>query len=516
MDDFTLNRRGAGRAARHKQRQTKGAIAHPCPPGQSGGAYRPLTDKAVTDIIDTAYRLLSEIGLGEVPLELQELALAKGAYLNEAGRLCYSRMMIESIIDIAPKSFMLYGRDTKHDIEIGGVKVYYGTGGAAVQTLDSTSGLYRASTLHDLYEFTRLADQMDNLSWFTRICVATDVPDIHELDLNTIYALIAGTQKHVGTSFTLGSAVAPAIAMFDHAMGGAGAFAKRPCCKVHISPIISPLKYGEDAFDVAKAAIAHNMPINAIIAAQSGATAPAPLAGMLAQTTAETLAALMMVNVIQPGHPMIFSNWPFVVDLRTGSFSGSGGEISVLNAAAAQISNVLGLVSGVASSMADAKAVDAQMGVEKGLSSLAAGLAGANMIYESAGMMASLLGASFEAMILDNEMLALNQRAIRGVEVNEETLGFDAIRQAVYGDGHFLGGENTMNAMLRDYYYPTLANRDSPTVWEETGAPDAWQAAKTQLAQLQSEPRDNYLSQAADARIRDQFPIKLSRKIIYR
>lgn len=511
-----MNRRGAGRAARHKQRQTKGAIAHPCPPGQSGGTYRPLSNKAVTDIIDTAYRLLSEIGLGEVPPELQELALAKGAYLNEAGRLCYSRTMIESIIDKAPKSFMLYGRDTKHDIEIGGSKVYYGTGGAAVQTLDSDTGLYRASTLHDLYEFTRLADQMDNLSWFTRICVATDVPDIHELDLNTIYALIAGTQKHVGTSFTLGSAVAPAIAMFDHAMGGAGAFAKRPCCKVHISPIISPLKYGEDAFDVAKAAIAHNMPINAIIAAQSGATAPAPLAGMLAQTTAETLAALMMVNVIQPGYPMIFSNWPFVVDLRTGSFSGSGGEISVLNAAAAQISNTLGLVSGVASSMADAKAVDAQMGVEKGLSSLAAGLAGANMIYESAGMMASLLGASFEAMILDNEMLALNQRAIRGVEVNEETLGFDAIRQAVYGDGHFLGGENTMNAMLRDYYYPTLANRDSPTVWEETGAPDAWHAAKTQLAQLQSEPRDNYLSQEADARIRDQFPIKLSREIIYR
>ena len=511
-----MNRRGAGRAARHKQRQTKGAIAHPCPPGQSGGTYRPLSNKAVTNIIDTAYRLLSEIGLGEVPPELQELALAKGAYLNEAGRLCYSRTMIESIIDKAPKSFMLYGRDTKHDIEIGGSKVYYGTGGAAVQTLDTDTGLYRASTLHDLYEFTRLADQMDNLSWFTRICVATDVPDIHELDLNTIYALIAGTQKHVGTSFTLGSAVAPAIAMFDHAMGGAGAFAKRPCCKVHISPIISPLKYGEDAFDVAKAAIAHNMPINAIIAAQSGATAPAPLAGMLAQTTAETLAALMMVNVIQPGYPMIFSNWPFVVDLRTGSFSGSGGEISVLNAAAAQISNTLGLVSGVASSMADAKAVDAQMGVEKGLSSLAAGLAGANMIYESAGMMASLLGASFEAMILDNEMLALNQRAIRGVEVNEETLGFDAIRQAVYEDGHFLGGENTMNAMLRDYYYPTLANRDSPTVWEETGAPDAWHAAKTQLAQLQSEPRDNYLSQEADARIRDQFPIKLSREIIYR
>ena len=157
-------------------------------------------------------------------------------------------------------------------------------------------------------------------------------------------------------------------------MGGEGSFAKRPCCKVHISPIISPLKYGEDAFDVAIEAIKHNMTVNAIIAAQSGATAPAPLAGMLAQTTAETMAALMMVHFIKPGHPMIFSNWPFVVDLRTGSFSGSGGEIAVLNAGAAQISNALGLVSGVASSMADAKAVDAQMGMEKGTSSLAAAL----------------------------------------------------------------------------------------------------------------------------------------------
>ena len=510
------NRRGAGRAARHLQRQTKGAIAHPCPPGQIGDAYRPLTDQGVTDVIDMAYRLLSDIGMGEVPPELQEMALAKGAYLSDKGRLCYSRAMIEDVIDKAPKQFPLYARNPAYDIEIGGDKVYYGTGGAAVQTLDSQTGLYRASTLHDLYEFARLADQMENLSWFTRICVATDVPDIYELDINTVYALIAGTEKHVGTSFTLGSSVAPSIDMFDKALGGTGRFAKRPCCKVHISPIISPLKYGEDAFDVAKAAIDHNMVVNSIIAAQSGATAPAPLAGMLAQTTAETLAALMMVNVIKPSHPMIFSNWPFVVDLRTGSFTGSGGEISVLNAASAQIGNALGLVSGVASSMADAKAVDAQMGVEKGMSSLAAGLAGANMVYESAGMMASLLGASFEAMILDDEMLALNQRAIRGVEVSEETLGYEAIEKAVFGEGHFLGGDHTMNAMLRDYYYPKLANRDSPTVWEETGAQDAWGMAQQTYQRLQQEPRENYLSKEADAQIRAKYPIHLAQEAVYR
>ena len=158
--------------------------------------------------------------------------------------------------------------------------------------------------------------------------MATDVPDNLDLDINTAYALMRGTQKPVGTSFFIGEHVHPAVEMFDIVAGGEGKFAKEPFCKVHISPVMSPLRYGEDAVSVMLAALEHNMPINEIIAAQSGATAPAPLAGMLAQTTAETLAGLILVNLFKSGHPVIFSNWPFVIDLRSGAFCGSGGEIS--------------------------------------------------------------------------------------------------------------------------------------------------------------------------------------------
>ncbi|MEM6550352.1 MAG: trimethylamine methyltransferase family protein, partial [Pseudomonadota bacterium] len=250
-------------------------------------------------------------------------------------------------------------------------------------------------------------------------------------------------------------------------------------------------------------------PINAIIAAQSGATAPAAPAGMLAHTTAETLAALVMVNVFAPGYPMIFSNWPFVIDLRTGAFCGGGGEISVMNAAAAQIGNHLGLPSGVACSMSDAKAPDAQMGMEKAISAVACGLAGANMVYESAGMMGSLLGASFEAFVLDDEMLGHVQRMIRGVEVNEETLGFDAILAAATGEGHFLGADHTIAAMQRDYFYPKLADRDPPAVWNERGGPDIRAAARERARAILLDHRPNHLSAAADRAIRDRFAIKL-------
>ncbi|MGC6530291.1 MAG: trimethylamine methyltransferase family protein [Candidatus Puniceispirillaceae bacterium] len=501
------SKRGAGRAARHKQRQTAGAIPHPCPPGQIGGAFQPLSEQNIIDITDAAFRLLENLGMGEVPDYLEEAALELGGHLNADGRLCYRRELVEEIIAGTPKEFTLYARDPKHNLEVGGKKVYYGTAGAAVQTLDLDTELYRASTVQDCYDFAKLGDKLENLAWFSRTCVGTDVEDIVEADINQAYALCSGTSKHIGTSFNVAESVAPAMEVFDMVAGGEGKFKERPFCKLHLTSILSPMRYGEDAVGIAREAVKYNMPINAIIAAQAGATAPAPLAGMLVQTTAEALAALMMINAFSRGHQVIFSNWPFVVDLRTGSFTGSGGEISVLNAGAAQIANYLGLVGGVATSMADAKAVDAQMGAEKTLSAAAAGLAGANLVYESAGMMASLLGVSFEAMMLDNEMIANIQRAIRGFEVNEDTLGYDAIVNHVMNEGHFLGGEQTMGSMLRDYYYPKLANRDNPTIWAESGSPNAWGTAKEKVREILSAPREDYVDAATDAAIRERFNI---------
>ncbi|MEL7429396.1 MAG: trimethylamine methyltransferase family protein [Pseudomonadota bacterium] len=496
-----------GRKGRIAARTAEVKAHKPAAPGQTGGQYRPLSGGDVDYILNTAYKILDEIGFAEVPAVVMEAALAQGCRINQLGRLSFPRSFVEDIIAGACRQFTFHGRNPDHTIEVGGERVYYGTGGAAVQTLDPVTGRYRASTIRDLHDFTRLIDKLDNISWFTRCCVATDIPDNFDLDMNTAYALMRNTQKPVGTSFTIGEYVHPIVDMFDRVAGGEGRFAREPFCKAHISPVISPLRYGEDAVDVMLACLQHNMPINAIIAAQSGATAPAPLAGMLAQTTAETLAGLILVNLFKPGHPVIFSNWPFVIDLRTGAFTGSGGEISVMNAAAAQIGNHLGLPTGVASSMADAKAVDAQMGAEKAVSALACGLAGANMVYESAGMMGSLLGASFEAFVLDNEMLANINRTIRGVEVNEETLGFDAIRQAVTGDGHFLGGQHTMSAMERDYYYPELANRDSPAVWNEKGGPDAWSVAQARVSEILNEPDRGYIDKATEAMIRSKWRI---------
>lgn len=504
-------RRGnRGRAARVAARTaTADDGESPVPSGQVGGAYRPLGHADIRRICDAAFDVLARVGLGTAPELLAERALARGAVLNRAGRLCFPRPMIEDIIAGAAQRFVFHGQNPKHDFEIGGQRVYFGTGGAAVQTLDMDSASYRPSTLADLYDFARLADQLPRISWFTRCCIATDITDIRALDINTAFAIAAGTSKPLGTAFTDADSVDPVVDMFDMLLGGEGKFKARPFCKAHISPIISPLRFGEDAVAVTLACVRRGVPINAIVAAQSGATAPATLAGMLVQTTAETLAALALVNLFAPGYPMIFSNWPLVIDLRTGSFSGGGGEISVLNAAAAQIGNALNLPTGVACSMSDAKAVDAQMGSEKAMAALAAGLSGANMIYESAGMTASLLGASFEAFVADDEMLGHINRLIRGIEINEETLGVHAISAAVAGDGHFLGSPHTMAAMQRDYFYPELADRTAPRAWEEAGAMDLWAAARQKARAILATHHPDHLDAGRVRRVRDRFDIHL-------
>jgi len=499
------SRRAGGRRQRLILRAAPPRV-NPCPPGQAGGDYRPLTTPDCEAIFAMALRLLAELGMGEVPGRLADLLRENGA-TRRGERLAMPAEMVRRAIAAAPGRFTFHGRDPARSIEVGGEAVHFGTGGAAVQTLDLDSGRYRPSTLADLHQFTRLQDRLANVSWFTRCCIATDVPDIYDLDVNTAFALLKNTTKPVATAFTVAEHVAPIVEMFDIAAGGPRAFAARPFVKAHISPVISPMRFGADAVDVTYACLEHNIPVSCITAAQSGATAPATLAGFLAQSLAETLASLVMVNCIRPGHPMVFSNWPLVIDLRTGAFAGGGGEIAVLNAASAQISNWLGLPSGVAASMTDAKAIDAQYGAEKGLTALAAGLAGGNLIYESSGMTASLLGASFEAFVLDDEMHSAIYRMLRGVEVGPETLDFGAIRDAVLGEGHFLGGPDTLAAMERDYFYPSLADRDAPDTWAEKGATDAWARANSRVRDILATHHPAALDPAAEREIRARFPI---------
>jgi trimethylamine--corrinoid protein Co-methyltransferase len=499
-------RRGGGREARRVKRGDAGP-SRAIGPGVKGGTYRPLSDHDIARIHATVLDVLEQVGMGDPPPPVLELALARGARINQRGRLCFPRSLVEDVIAGAGRDFVLQARDRAHDLEISGARVHYGASGVAVLVPDFATGRYRPSTIADLYDFARLVDVLENVHFFNRPVIGRDIADPAVHDINMSYVSAAGTRKHIAVGFNSAGHVRATRDMFDMILGGEGRFVHNPFCSVGSCAVVSPLRFAAENCEVAMAATELGFPVNMIIAGQAGATAPAALAGTLVQTTAETMAGLLVVNFVKPGHPVIFSNWPLVSDLRTGAFSGGGGEEAVLTAASAQISRFYNLPGGVGAGMADSKIPDNQAGYEKGITTALAGLAGANMVYEGAGMLASLMACSFEAFVIDDDMLGSVLRAIRGIEVNDETLSFETIRTTIEGPGHYLGSEQTLTLMETEFVYPKLGDRANADQWEAAGARDIRDRARERVREILSAHYPVYIDPAVDAGIRRRFPI---------
>ena len=478
--------------------------------GLTGGKFRPLSEHDMERIHATALDVLEQIGIGEPTPSIIESAIPKGAVLSESGRLCFPRSLMEDLIDGCCKEFTHYAPNPDHDIQIGGNRVYFRTCGEAVNIFDYETRETRPSKLVDLYDTARLADHLPNVHAFCQTVVATEHSnDAFVHDINALYAQLAGTQKALAMTTATADHIDHFIKLLDLFLGREGAFLERPFFNFGGCPIVSPLRFGADNAEVLVKCARLGIPYDIAVASQAGATAPAALAGSLVQTFAETLATLGVMNLISPGTPFLMGAWPFISDLRTGSFTGGSGEQALVSSAIAQLSNFYGLPSSVSACMSDSKLPDAQAGYEKGITATLTALAGCNYIGETAGMLSSLMAYSFEAMIIDNDMLGNVMRTVRGIEVTDETLSFDVIRDAVEGSGHFLDHPQTLELMQTEYLYPQLADRGTYNDWRETGKRDAYEIAHEKATKILSEHYPVYIDPAADARIREHFPIML-------
>tara|TARA_R100000789_G_scaffold33052_2_gene36546 strand:+ start:1321 stop:2721 length:1401 start_codon:yes stop_codon:yes gene_type:complete len=453
---------------------------------------------------------LEQIGLADAPPSGVAYLTGAGAILGSDGRIRFPRALIEDTIAKANREITLFGRDPRHDMLLQGNRVHYGTAGAAVHVVEVNTRTYRESTVQDLHDAARIADQLDNIHFVQRPMVCRDIVDNREMDLNTLYACCAGTTKHVGTSFTEPGFVADAIEMLHLIAGGEDKWRERPFVSNSNCFVVPPMKFATESCLVMEECIRLGMPVLLLSAGQAGATAPAPIAGAIVQATAECLAGLVYVNAVKPGFPAIFGTWPFVSDLRTGAMSGGSGEQALLTAGCAQMHKYYGLPGGAAAGIADAKLPDMQAGWEQATSNVMAGLSGLNMVYEAAGMHASLLGFCLESLILGDDLIGQALRCTRGIEVDEDTLSLEVIRATcIGGPGHYLGAEQTLGRMQTDYLYPCIANRSSPKEWDELGKPDLIAKATEKKLKILSERAAARFDPVTDAAIRERFKIHL-------
>ena len=511
-DTPTPARRPSGRDARRAQRA--GPLPdhlRPVKPGMESGRYQPLSQDDVQKIHRTALRLLSEVGLADAPESGVEYLTRAGCRLNDNGRLLFPAALVEDTLAKAARHFVLHAQDPRYDLEPWGKRSYFGTAGAAVNMVDPRVG-YRESTIKDLFDIGRIVDVMEHIHFFQRAVVPRDIPDPFEMDFNTCYAAVSSTTKHVGSSWVQPEHVEASLEMLHLIAGGEQAWRERPFVSQSNCFVVPPMKFATDACKCLEVAVRGGMPVLLLSAGQAGATAPAALAGALAQEVAEVLAGLVYVNAIKPGHPAIFGTWCFVSDLRTGAMSGGSPEQALLSAAAGQMAHFYNLTGGTASGMTDSKLPDGQAGAEKALNHALVGNAGANMIYESAGMHASLLGFSLESLVIDNDIIGATQRTIKGIEVNDERLSFETIKDVcLNGPGHFLGSDQTLQLMQTEYLYPGVGDRKSPNEWYEQGGLDVAQRAMAKVEEILGHNFPSHVAEAVDAEIRRRFPVKLDR-----
>jgi trimethylamine--corrinoid protein Co-methyltransferase len=506
------SRRSGGRRARHALR-AEGVRGQAVQPGMPGGAYKPLSHQDIQRISDTAFDLLENIGIGDPIPEILHYALPGGCKLGDDRRLRFPRALVEDLIDISATEYVSYAPDSRFDMQVSGQKVYFSTSGESVSVLDYESQAFRPTRLVDLYDAARLADTLEHIHSFGQPFIAAEYSqDIYVHDMNIAYAELAGTRK----SFALGIAevdhIEPIIALFDAYLGEEGGFLKRPFCTIGGCPIVSPLRFGKDNAQVLVKLAELGLVGDVAVAPQAGATSPAALAGTLAQCFAETLACMAVMNLVRPGSAINFGMWPFISDLRTGAFSGGSGEEALVMAAAAQLCNHFGFITSVACGMTDSKTMDAQAGYEKAVTTTAVALAGGNLVAAYPGIVGSLIGQSFEGMVIDNDMMGNVQRLLRGIEVTDETLSYDVIEDAVFGTGHFLNQTQTLEFMETEYLYPEVADRRTPGEWEASGKENIYELAHGKVKSILSSHYPEYIDPVADARIRDKFPIRLEQR----
>ncbi len=483
------------------------------PPGLEGGAYRPLTDEQVQRIHAAALTVLERTGIEVVESECRALLARAGARVEAArNRVYLPRRMVEAALKLANRDVVLYSKDGKSDLHLRGKRVHLGTGGAAVLVLDLETGSARHSRLRDIYDIGRLVDALDNIHFYLRPVVARDL-DNDDIDINTFYAALSATTKHVMGGCYFASKVAEIKELGALIAGSQETFLARPFLSLNLGFMISPLRFAPETVETLTAAVRAGLPVALVSAPLSGATAPASLAGTLVQSIAEELAGVTYVQLLRPGHPLLMGAMPLVTDLRTGAMIGGCAELALMNAAAAQLSHFYGLPLYNSCGITESKLPDVQAGFEKGLTTAVTALAGAHYNHHAAGMLESLLCVAYENYVIDDDIGGQVMRLVRGLEVTDETLAVDVIHEiCTDGPGHYLGHAQTIQLMNTEYHFPHTADRNTRQAWEAAGALDMRERARRKAREMLQAHFPRVVSAEADAAIRERFHIVLPRE----
>ncbi|HEY62950.1 MAG TPA: hypothetical protein G4O02_00100 [Caldilineae bacterium] len=459
-----------------------------------------LSQQDIQAIHDATLSILQNTGIMVHHEEVLRLLAEAGAEVDRTRGIARlpERLVMECVAQ-AGKQYILYGRDGRCTARFGhGDLVLMSTPGQYAW-IDSETGQRRPPTVQDLHDAIRLGDALPHVTIVGAMAVPAEVPVAYR-DVFLTAELVKGTTKPTRCWVANGRTARYILEIYRTVAGGDAALRARPMVEAFLEPI-SPLQLPHDGLDVLMEFVRAGQPASFGPMAMASGTAPATLAGTLAQENAEVLAGIVVTQLLAPGTPVTYGGIPHIMDPATSICSFGSPEQALMAVAMTQIAHFYGFPVYINVGITDAKLPDAQAGIEKGATMVLGALAGADT-FGHAGICGTDHGASLPWLLIDNELMAYVKRIVRGFEITPETLATDVVHTVGPG-GNFLAEMHTIQHFRQEIWLPGPAwTRQTWDGWESEGRTSmgerAWMEVKRILATHQSEPIDEALAREID------------------
>ena len=442
-----------------------------------------LTQDQIAKIHSSSLRILEQVGVQINENDFLQFLARNGVNVDfNEKRAKMSSNLIEDCIKKVPKSVTLYARESKHNISLEDGRICAHPVGGAANVIDIDSGKTRPATVKDVEDITRLVDYLPNLHTQTMTVYPNDVPTSLK-DVYAVEAIIRNTGKNFdATPFTDESF--RIIIEIVETIVGEEKLKKNPIITCSVSPT-SPLQFSKDVTRIMVRAARHNLPIALLPCPLAGATSPITLAGALLEQNVEILAGVTIVQLLNPGNPVEYSPRCIPLNMSTGQAC-DGIEAALMSAGCVQLARFYNLPSDVYGLDTDSKTLDEQVGIEKTSGGLLPALSGANAL-SGAGCIEGGITASYEQLVIDDEIFGMIFRAAKGIDFDEEKLGTDIIMKVAGESSNFLQQKHTLKHFRSEYFVPSLANRASRFQWEGKGSKSIVEIAREKVRRILAE-----------------------------
>jgi trimethylamine--corrinoid protein Co-methyltransferase len=464
-----------------------------------------LTPAQIEQIHRASLHVLTETGIDVEHVAAREL-LRRGGAKIDGTRVYISEEMVTTALAAAPSRVLLAGRDPEQDVILEGKRVYAGTGGSPTMVLDPDADHLRPATVSDVQQMAALADMLSHCDFVVVPLHPTDIPE-DLVPVNRFYACLSSTTKHIMGGVGTVEGAHEVIELATLVSGSLEALQERPIVSATTCWMVSPLHLDTPVTDILLTWCEYGLPVTLSSAPMAGSTSPVTLAGTLVQLNAEQLSGIVLTQLARPGTPVLAGYIPGLADMRSGGYVSGAVEFGMMQAAAAQMAHYYQVPIYCSGGMSDAKVPDAQAGYEKMATLLLAAMGGGNYIHHAIGMVTNMSATSLEQAVIDDEIVGMAMRALRGIDVDEETSGTEAIDRVGPG-GHFLMDALTFQYMRSEYFDPKLADRGNRDIWEMAGKLDTRFRAGERVKALMAGYERPGLPASVETAVRERFEIR--------